>query len=94
MKFFILNPYFLIFFVFRYEAPFDRHDWTVDRCGKKLRYIIDYYDSGVVEKDTYKFAILDVRPALDSPGAMWDRMKVSYWRMMYSNKSTETETES
>ncbi len=58
----------------------------VDRCGKKIRYIIDYYDSGVVEKDTYKFAILDVRPAFDSVGAMWDRMKVSYWRFMYSKK--------
>lgn len=23
--------------------PFDRHDWTVDRCGKEVRYIIDYY---------------------------------------------------
>ena len=24
--------------------PFDRHDWTVDRCGEHVRYIIDYYD--------------------------------------------------
>jgi cytochrome c heme-lyase len=24
--------------------PFDRHDWTVDRCGKEVRYVIDYYD--------------------------------------------------
>ena len=23
--------------------PFDRHDWIVDRCGKEVRYIIDYY---------------------------------------------------
>ncbi|XP_071799771.1 holocytochrome c-type synthase-like [Asterias amurensis] len=68
-----------------YERPFDRHDWTVDRCGRKVRYIIDYYDSGTVEKD-YKFALLDVRPALDSPGALWDRMKVAYWRWMYDSK--------
>eukprot|EP00058_Branchiostoma_floridae_P026618 XP_002612109.1 hypothetical protein BRAFLDRAFT_108880 [Branchiostoma floridae] len=27
-----------------YELPFDRHDWIVDRCGKQVRYIIDYYD--------------------------------------------------
>lgn len=26
--------------------PFDRHDWTVDRCGKEIRYIIDYYAIG------------------------------------------------
>lgn len=23
---------------------FDRHDWYIDRCGKQVRYIIDYYD--------------------------------------------------
>ncbi|MCJ1296943.1 hypothetical protein MMC34_008512, partial [Xylographa carneopallida] len=23
--------------------PFDRHDWVVDRCGKEVRYVIDYY---------------------------------------------------
>ncbi len=23
--------------------PFDRHDWTVDRCGKEVRYVIDFY---------------------------------------------------
>lgn len=26
-----------------YELPFDRHDWIVDRCGKDVWYIIDYY---------------------------------------------------
>jgi cytochrome c heme-lyase len=26
------------------SRPFDRHDWIVDRCGKEVRYIIDYYD--------------------------------------------------
>ncbi|XP_041475403.1 holocytochrome c-type synthase-like [Lytechinus variegatus] len=67
-----------------YERPFDRHDWIVDRCGKKVRYIIDYYDGGTVDKKTFEFAILDVRPAMDSPGAMWDRMKASYWRFLYS----------
>lgn len=29
--------------MFRGPAPFDRHDWTVDRCGKEVRYVIDYY---------------------------------------------------
>ena len=29
-------------------APFDRHDWYVDRCGREVRYVIDFYseDSG------------------------------------------------
>lgn len=47
-----------------YELPFDRHDWIVDRCGKEVRYIIDYYDGGSVDSK-FQFAILDVRPAMD-----------------------------
>lgn len=63
-----------------YELPFDRHDWIVDRCGKEVRYIIDYYDGGDVNPEDYKFAILDVRPAMDSWENIWDRMVVAWWR--------------
>ncbi|KZT56712.1 cytochrome c and c1 heme-lyase [Calocera cornea HHB12733] len=28
---------------YRYHPPFDRHDWIVDRCGHRIRYIIDFY---------------------------------------------------
>lgn len=62
-----------------YELPFDRHDWVVDRCGKEVRYIIDYYD-GDLQTETGKFALLDVRPAMDSIENIWDRMKVAWWR--------------
>ncbi|XP_074156115.1 holocytochrome c-type synthase [Sminthopsis crassicaudata] len=62
-----------------YELPFDRHDWIVNRCGTEVRYVIDYYDGGEVNKD-YQFTILDVRPAFDSLTAVWDRMKVAWWR--------------
>uniref|UniRef100_A0A452H4V7 Holocytochrome c-type synthase n=1 Tax=Gopherus agassizii TaxID=38772 RepID=A0A452H4V7_9SAUR len=62
-----------------YELPFDRHDWIIDRCGKEVRYVIDYYDGGEVDKN-YQFTILDVRPAFDSLSAVWDRMKVAWWR--------------
>ncbi|XP_072275937.1 holocytochrome c-type synthase isoform X2 [Pyxicephalus adspersus] len=62
-----------------YELPFDRHDWIVDRCGRQVRYVIDYYDGGEVDKN-YHFSILDVRPAFDSMTAVWDRMKVAWWR--------------
>uniref|UniRef100_A0A2K6MK90 Holocytochrome c-type synthase n=1 Tax=Rhinopithecus bieti TaxID=61621 RepID=A0A2K6MK90_RHIBE len=62
-----------------YELPFDRHDWIINRCGTEVRYVIDYYDGGEVNKD-YQFTILDVRPALDSLSAVWDRMKVAWWR--------------
>lgn len=63
--------------------PFDRHDWIVDRCGKDVRYVIDYYDGGVVDND-YKFALLDVRPAMDSMDNIWDRMRVAYMRWKYA----------
>ncbi|CEH14262.1 Holocytochrome c synthase/heme-lyase [Ceraceosorus bombacis] len=50
-----------------YSAPFDRHDWEVDRCGHRVRYIIDFY-SGPRAKDgraSLSF-FLDVRPAPDT----------------------------
>ena len=51
----------------------------MDRNGKEVRYIIDYYDGGKVERN-HEFALLDVRPALDSFEAFSDRMKVFLWR--------------
>jgi len=63
-----------------YELPFDRHDWVIDRCGKDVRYVIDYYDSGRLDSESGKFAVIDVRPALDSFGAAWDRMRCAYMR--------------
>jgi len=57
----------------------------VDRCGKEVRYIIDYYDGGMPDNN-FKFAILDVRPAFDSFENVWDRMKVVYMRYKYANE--------
>jgi len=73
-----------------YEMPFDRHDWVIDRDGRDVRYIIDYYDGGKVNKTNYQFTLLDVRPALDSPQAVWDRMKVTWWRWT-SSRDTPAE---
>ena len=64
-----------------YELPFDRHDWTVDRCGKEVHYVIDYYE-GELETETGKFALLDVRPAMDSMENVWDRMRVAWQRWL------------
>lgn len=71
--------------LFGHVAPFDRHDWVVDRGGTEVRYIIDYYhDEANVDNDTrpssmsdatsMKSIIVDVRPALDSPTAIFDRI--------------------
>jgi cytochrome c heme-lyase len=59
-----------------YSPPFDRHDWIVDRCGTPVRYVIDFY-SGAPDPDGNKpvSVHIDARPALDSPGAFFDRLR-------------------
>lgn len=49
-------------------VPFDRHDWVVERCGREVRYVIDYYESG----GEFSCAI---RPAVDSLDALLTRVK-------------------
>ncbi|KAG6874298.1 hypothetical protein C0995_001523 [Termitomyces sp. Mi166 len=50
-----------------YSAPFDRHDWIVDRCGVRTRYIIDFYTGhSRGSPDNNLSFYLDVRPALDN----------------------------
>jgi len=64
-----------------YDLPFDRHDWIIDRNGRHVRYIIDYYDVG--DEHGYKtgeFVELDVRPAFDSLDSMIQRSKAAAWR--------------
>lgn len=56
-----------------YAAPFDRHDWVVDRCGKHVDYVIDFYsgkNEGVAGKSLNFF--LDVRPKVNS----WEGIKM------------------
>lgn len=52
-----------------YMAPFDRHDWVVDRCGKTVEYVIDFYagrdQSGQKGNGKLNF-YLDVRPKLNT----------------------------
>jgi cytochrome c heme-lyase len=60
-----------------YQAPFDRHDWVVERCdGEQVEYVIDFYqgkskESGGPTGSGLSF-YLDVRPKLNS----WEG-----WRM-------------
>lgn len=50
-----------------YAAPFDRHDWIVDRCGTQVEYIIDFYAGRDEGKGNGKLNFfLDVRPKLNS----------------------------
>ncbi|KAJ2821254.1 Cytochrome c1 heme lyase [Coemansia erecta] len=58
-----------------YQLPFDRHDWTVDRCGKSVRYVIDFYQGKADPRNPNSPSFfLDVRPALTMEGA-WDRAR-------------------
>ncbi|KLO14226.1 cytochrome C1 heme lyase [Schizopora paradoxa] len=60
-----------------YQAPFDRHDWVVDRCGTRIRYVIDFYTGRSAAGSANPSFFLDVRPALDN----WEgvRMRVGNW---------------
>lgn len=79
-----------------YRLPFDRHDWFVDRCGKeRVRYVIDFYNAAAAGSSSSSASSppsspplpapvamhLDVRPALDSPSAAWERLKAAVGRV-------------
>jgi cytochrome c heme-lyase len=78
-----LSPKAQIKVLLGHPAPFDRHDWIVDRGGKEVRYVIDYYnDESAVALDetpthlkdisSMKSIVVDVRPALDSFSSLFD----------------------
>ena len=59
---------YLLNFFFGYKLPFDRHDWIIDRNGKQIRYVIDFYTGSKSEAASRGMPVslhLDVRPALD-----------------------------
>ncbi|TMW56791.1 hypothetical protein Poli38472_006801 [Pythium oligandrum] len=58
--------------------PFDRHDWIVERDGKEVRYVIDFY-SGQPEPGKPLSVYLDVRPALDSVESVMDRVRWQFY---------------
>ncbi|TFK25079.1 cytochrome C1 heme lyase [Coprinopsis marcescibilis] len=63
--------------LFGYAPPFDRHDWVVDRCGTRMRYVIDFYtghNPNALGGNLSFF--LDVRPALDN----WEGAKMRFER--------------
>lgn len=79
-----LSPKARLKLLFGHPAPFDRHDWIIDRGGKEVRYVIDYYhDESQVNADktpkltdinSVKSIHVDVRPALDSIDSVYDRI--------------------
>lgn len=58
--------------------PYDRHDWIVDRCGKDVTYIIDFYDGQKTHPLDPRVPVhLDVRPA-PTFGGIVDRLKMYF----------------
>ncbi|EPS37152.1 hypothetical protein H072_9213 [Dactylellina haptotyla CBS 200.50] len=72
-----LSPKARILVLLGYQAPFDRHDWVVDRCGTNVEYIIDFYSGkrDPARPDIPSF-YLDVRPKLTLEGT-W--MRIQKW---------------
>ncbi|KAG0011848.1 holocytochrome c synthase [Podila clonocystis] len=70
-----LSPKARIMSWFGAPKPFDRHDWIIDRCGKEVRYVIDYYGGEDDVVNDVPVFHLDVRPALDSVESAMDRLK-------------------
>ena len=61
-----------------YVMPFDRHEWTIDRCGKGLfKYHVDFYD-GANQESSKVNIYLDVRPAMDNFSGVMDRFRNAF----------------
>mmetsp|Transcript_9020 Transcript_9020/g.20043 ORF Transcript_9020/g.20043 Transcript_9020/m.20043 type:complete len:221 (+) Transcript_9020:39-701(+) len=54
------------------SPPFDRHDWHIDRCGHKVRYLVDFYD-GKPTPEAPVSIYVDARPEV-SFGGLRDRL--------------------
>lgn len=69
-----LSPKARFLHFFGYELPFDRHDWIVDRCGKRVTYILDFYQ-GTKNENSLMSVHLDVRPKM-TLGGFIDRVRM------------------
>ncbi|KAI0703592.1 cytochrome C1 heme lyase [Cytidiella melzeri] len=84
-----------------YSPPFDRHDWVVDRCGTRMRYVIDFYTGHSQGSSPNNLSFyLDVRPALDNWEGVrlrathfWQRWVGSMWNTSPPPKATPTSSQ-
>ncbi|EGX88535.1 cytochrome C1 heme lyase [Cordyceps militaris CM01] len=59
-----------------FTAPFDRHDWVIDRCGTRVDYVIDFYAGRPGGATPGPSFYLDVRPKLNT----WEGVKMRAMR--------------
>eukprot|EP01035_Chromulina_nebulosa_P020099 gene20099-26096_t len=74
---------FLMHYILGYSLPFDRHDWYINRNGKEIRYVIDFYRGSRAGIQTPVSIHLDVRPAIDSFSSIVD-LSYYYYRKTFS----------
>jgi cytochrome c heme-lyase len=68
-----MTPKAMFWGLFGYTKPFDRHDWTINRCGVEVEYVIDFYQGrGRAGAPGLASFYLDVRPKLNS----WEGVKL------------------
>lgn len=68
------------------EPPFDRHDWIVEReNGQQVRYVIDFYHVPNQSSHGVLPVHMDVRPALDTPRALIDRLEMQFRQRFLPN---------
>jgi len=71
-----------------YGESFDRHFWFIDRCGKEVQYIIDFYqDDSKADKEKNLSSIsIHARPALNSLENImdWIKYKLSFEKELKS----------
>ncbi|CAI4525409.1 BDM_1a_G0033150.mRNA.1.CDS.1 [Saccharomyces cerevisiae] len=60
--------------------PFDRHDWQIDRCGKTVDYVIDFYSTDLNDANSQQQPLiyLDVRPKLNS----FEGFRLRFWKSL------------
>jgi cytochrome c heme-lyase len=63
-----------------YKPPFDRHDWVVERCGKEVSYLIDFYQGRQSGGKPVAMHI-DARPAADDLSGAWQRVRMQFQRL-------------
>lgn len=98
-----LSPKARLKMIFGHNAPFDRHDWIVDRGGREVRYVIDYYhDESAIQNDqrpkhmqdavSIQSIRVDVRPAIDTIESIIDRVfKMPFIQYTASSSTTYRE---
>jgi len=73
--------------------PFDRHDWYINRCGKEVKYVIDYYSYETPDPATGETSIdyfIDARPAPTLAG-LWDRGRLAFQKWLAHTARTRSQ---